>query len=54
MESPQFDIIKERMSDLHKASHLPDIEERIMIMESIVHDIQDCLYWVKKERELDE
>jgi hypothetical protein len=54
MNYRQFDVIKMRLEDLHKAFHLPDIEERIMLMESIIHDIQDCLYWVKKEREIHE
>ncbi len=49
-----FTIIQNRMELMHKAIHLPSVDDRIMLLESYVHDIEDCLYWIKKERELDE
>ena len=36
---------------MHKAFYLPDIEERIKLLEVYLHDIQDCIYWIKRERE---
>lgn len=49
-----FTIIQNRMQLMHKALHLQSINDRIMLLESYVHDIQDCLYWIKKEREIHE
>ena len=50
----QFGIIKERAEYILSILELPNIDERIMLMESSVHDIQDCLYWIKKEKDIDE
>lgn len=47
----QFEIISGRLELLQKVMHLHDIEERINLLEFYVHDIQDCIYWIKKERE---
>lgn len=52
MESDgQFIIILNRLEFMIKIINLPDIEERIKLLENYTHDIQDCLYWIKKERE---
>lgn len=47
----QIPIIQSNIIRIQQSLYLHDYEERIRILESSVHDINDCIYWIKKERE---
>jgi hypothetical protein len=49
----RIDLINKIICNYDKCA-LPSIPDQINLIESYVHDIQDCIYWIKNEREKNE